>query len=74
MADINWVLVILATTAGFFLLAFVLLYPVYRFMRREEDVAQDWTKESIARRQQRRGGDGASGPPPPPAGGTSGGA
>ncbi|HIG75691.1 MAG TPA: hypothetical protein EYQ24_14260 [Bacteroidetes bacterium] len=71
MADINWILVILGTTAGFFLLAFVLLYPVYRFMRREEDVAQDWTKESIARRQQRRGGDGASAPPPP-AGGTSG--
>lgn len=59
MAETNWTLVILATTAGFFLLAFVLLYPVYRFMRREEEVAEDWTPDALARRQRRRGGDGA---------------
>lgn len=58
--DTNWTLVILATTVGFFLLAFILLYPVYRFMRREEEVAEDWTPDALARRQRGRvGGDGA---------------
>ncbi|MEM1056427.1 MAG: hypothetical protein AAGI52_12970 [Bacteroidota bacterium] len=57
MSDINWTFVIVTTTVGFFLLAFILLYPVYRFMRREEDIAEDWTDEAIARRQrQSRGG------------------
>ena len=65
MEDINWTLVIVGTTAGFFLLAFVLLFPVYRFMRREEDLSTDWTRDAIAKRQRRAGGDG--GPSTPPA-------
>ena len=60
MEDVNWTLVIIGTAAGFFLLAFVLLFPVYRFMRREEDLSNDWTRDAIARRQRRSGGDGAS--------------
>ena len=52
-------LVIVGTFFGFIALAFVLLYPVYRFMRRQEDMADDWTPEAVARRQRRR-------PTPPP--------
>ena len=66
MADTNWTLVILGTTVGFFALAFLLLFPVYRFLRKEEKVAEKWTPDSIARRQRegRSSGDGAPGPPP----------
>ena len=68
MADTNWTLVILGTTIGFFALAFILLYPVYRFLRREEDVSKNWTPDAIARRQrgERPSGDGAPGSPPKP--------
>ncbi len=61
MEDTNWTFVILATTVGFFGLAFILLYPVYRFLRREEDIEKNWTKDAIARRQRREppSGDGA---------------
>ena len=52
-------LVIVGTFFGFIALAFVLLYPVYRFMRRQERLADDWTPEAVARRQRRR-------PAPPP--------
>ena len=66
MADYNWTLIIIATAIGFFALAFILLYPIYRFMRREEDVSKGWTREAMARRQQREqpSGDGAPGHPP----------
>lgn len=53
--------IIALTLAGFFGLAFVLLYPVYRFLRREERDADDWTPDAIARRQRRGTGDGAAG-------------
>lgn len=43
-------LVIAGTFFGFILLAFVLLYPVYRFIRRQEHLADDWTPHAIARR------------------------
>lgn len=42
--------VIAGTFFGFILLAFVLLYPVYRFMRRQERLADDWTPQAVARR------------------------
>ena len=51
-------LIIVGTFFGFIALAFVLLYPVYRFMRRQEDMADDWTPDAVARRQRR--------PPAPP--------
>lgn len=44
---------------GFIALAFVLLYPVYRFMRRQEEIADDWTVDALTRRQREAGGDGA---------------
>lgn len=44
-------LVIAATFFGFIALAFILLYPVYRFMRRQERMADDWTPEAVSRRE-----------------------
>lgn len=61
MADGSIYLVIAGTFFGFIALAFVLLFPVYRFMKRQERLADDWTPEAIARRQR-----GRSAPPPPP--------
>lgn len=43
-------LIILGTLVGFLTLAFVLLYPVYRFLQREEQVSKRWTKHELARR------------------------
>ena len=57
-------LIVAATFIGFVALAFLLLFPVYRFLRRQESMADDWTPDSIARRQRRR----VSGGPPPPSG------
>lgn len=45
-----YTVVIVATLVGFFLLAFLLLAPVYRFLKREEQASKHWTKESLARR------------------------
>lgn len=71
--DTQIYLIVAATFIGFVGLAFILLYPVYRFLRREERVADDWTKDAIARRQRgdaakggAPGGDGATTPPPRP--------
>lgn len=52
---------------GFVALAALLLVPVYRFLRREEDHSRKWTPEELARRH-RQGppGDGAATPPPDP--------
>jgi hypothetical protein len=52
--------VILATLAGFFLLAYVLLAPVYRFLKREERLSKEWTPEKLAARTRKTtSGDGA---------------
>ena len=51
MADGSIYLVIAGAFFGFIALAFVLLFPVYRFMKRQERLADDWTPEAIARRQ-----------------------
>ena len=42
--------IILLTLFGFLALAAILLIPVYRFLRREEQVARKWTNEELARR------------------------
>lgn len=54
-------LVAIAATVGFFILAFLLLYPVWRFLNKEEEVSRRWTPEEIARATARstHGGDGA---------------
>ncbi|MEO0557430.1 MAG: hypothetical protein AAF170_04520 [Bacteroidota bacterium] len=54
--------IIAVTFFGFIGLAFVLLFPVYRFLTREEKLSENWTQEAIARKQNRErpGGDGAA--------------
>ena len=59
--DTQIYLVVAATFIGFVSLAFVLLYPVYRFLNREERVSRDWTPDAVARRQRPDAGTGASG-------------
>ena len=58
-------LVIMGTFFGFVALAFVLLYPVYRFLRRQERLADDWTPEAVSRRE-RSARRTAQRPPDPP--------
>lgn len=50
---------------GFLLLAFVLLYPVWRFLKREEELSRRWTPDEIARRSipAHESGDGATDEP-----------
>ncbi|MEM1042244.1 MAG: hypothetical protein AAGI91_06390 [Bacteroidota bacterium] len=63
--NVYWV--IAGATLGFFFLAFILLFPVYRFINREEESSRSWTPGEIARRGPR--GDGSLGPhgePPDP--------
>lgn len=44
--------VILLTLFGFLLVAYLLLAPVYRFLKREEEASRHWTKEALAKRLQ----------------------
>lgn len=66
--DIQIYLVIVGTFVGFVALAFVLLFPIYRFLNKEEQAEKAWTPEAIARRQHRSvsSGDGATGTEPAP--------
>ena len=57
-------LVIAGTFVGFLALAFVLLYPVYRFLTREERAEKAWTRDAIAQRHANTG-DSAPTPAPP---------
>jgi hypothetical protein len=38
---------------GFVALAFLLLFPIYRFMRKEEQRSEAWTPPALAERQRR---------------------
>ncbi len=63
-------LVIAGTFIGFIALAFGLLYPVYRFITREERAEKSWTRDAIAKRQANTGDSASTGRPPvlgPPA-------
>ncbi len=42
--------IIVATFFGFIILAFALLVPIYRFLKREEEVSKLWTEEVLAER------------------------
>jgi hypothetical protein len=46
--------IIVGTVVGFGLLAAALLVPVYRFLEREQKVAQKWTPEALAERMRER--------------------
>lgn len=48
--DPEYLPIIIATLVGFGLLAALLLVPVYRFLEREQKVAQKWTPEALAER------------------------
>ena len=58
--------VVAAAFFGFVALAFILLFPIWRFIRREEQRSEEWTPRAIAerRRQSPPPGDGAPTPPP----------
>ena len=47
MFDPDYTWVIIGTTVGFFALAAVLLVPIYKFLKREEKVAEQWTREKL---------------------------
>lgn len=60
-------LLALITALIFFALAFVLLFPIWRFLNREEEVSRRWTNDEIARaHRHRHGGDGAPTEEPEP--------
>jgi hypothetical protein len=42
----QYTFVIIATTVGFFALAALLLVPVYRFLKREEEASKQWERSS----------------------------
>lgn len=61
-----YTVVILLTLVGFLALAFVLLAPVYRFLKRQERLGEEWTEAIDAHRQGRPPAS-ANGAEPPPA-------
>lgn len=48
--DPTYLPVIVGTLVGFAALAALLLVPIYRFLDREEEVANEWTPEALAER------------------------
>ena len=54
MTDGSIYIIIAVTFFGFIGLAFVLLFPVWRFLHREERVSHDWTDDAIGRREAAR--------------------
>jgi len=61
--DPEYLPIILATLVGFGALAAALLVPVYRFLEREEEVAEEWTPEALAERMRERQEKGTNGRP-----------
>lgn len=49
----SYTAVILASLFGFIFLAYILLAPVNRFLKREEQISKDWTPEALAARARR---------------------
>jgi len=46
--DPQYLPIIIATLVGFGLLAAALLVPIWRFLQREEEVAEKWTPDRVA--------------------------
>lgn len=44
-----WIVVAITIT-GFFSLAAALLIPVYRFLKREEEISKDWVEKGVSDR------------------------
>ncbi|MDX1438896.1 MAG: hypothetical protein R3284_03235 [Rubricoccaceae bacterium] len=75
MNESSFYIAIAASFFGFFALAYILLFPVYRFIKREEKRSEAWTDEAIAARRKKAleeqemassEGDGAGGQGEPP--------
>ena len=52
--DPQYLPIIAGTLVGFAALAALLLVPIYRFLDREEEVAEDWTPDALAERMRER--------------------
>lgn len=52
--DPEYLPIIIATLLGFGALAAILLVPIYRFLDREQEVAEKWTPEALAERMQEK--------------------
>ncbi len=50
----NYTIIIILSTVGFFALAAILLVPIYRFLLKEEEVAERWTADAITANIERR--------------------
>lgn len=59
--DPEYLPIILGTLVGFGVLAVALLLPVYRFLEREQEVAEEWTPEALAQRMREQQEAGANG-------------
>lgn len=62
--DPTYLPVIVVTLVGFAALAAALLVPIWRFLDREQEVAEDWTPEAIAERMRERQQTAANGRDP----------
>ncbi|NNF57701.1 MAG: hypothetical protein HKN04_05615 [Rhodothermaceae bacterium] len=74
MAESSYYIAIALAFFGFVALAFILLFPVYRFLQREEKQSEQWTQSALAERQRQAirrkertptTGDGVATEPPP---------
>jgi hypothetical protein len=63
MDDVYWAMLI--SFVGFFVLAYILLAPFYRLLKREEEASREWTRERLDHRHR---GDGSAVPEPEPPG------
>lgn len=50
----NMTVIILVTLVAFFGLAALLLVPIWRFLDREEEVSQQWTRNKVNERRRER--------------------
>ncbi|GAB5520296.1 MAG: hypothetical protein RhofKO_25470 [Rhodothermales bacterium] len=50
----QYTVVIIVSFVGFCALAAILLVPIYRFLKREEQASQSWTAEDLAQQAERR--------------------
>ena len=52
--DPEYLPIIAGTLIGFCVLAALLLVPIWRFLNREQEVAEEWTPEAVAERMRER--------------------
>lgn len=62
--DPQYLPVVLITLFGFLALAWALLYPIWKFLNREEEVASKWTPDELARRMKEHREASGDGSPP----------